>query len=133
MKKFIVVLSSIFELVFYTFFMVLIGNVNITNQVISLIVHLLSMIVVASLFYFLIRFIFSKLEMKAKKYIYYMVIANFIVGAIVPVFLIIIIPNEALTTFAFLMVVSTIYYGIFINLVICILNYFLTNRHKKMG
>ncbi len=133
MKKFIVVLSSIFELVFYTFFMVLIGNVNITNQVISLIVHFLSMIVVASLFYFLIRFIFSKLEMKAKKYIYYMVIANFIVGAIVPVFLIIIIPNEALTTFAFLMVVSTIYYGIFINLVICILNYFLTNRYKKLG
>lgn len=133
MKKFIVVLSSIFELVFYTFFMVLIGNVNITNQVISLIVHFLSMIVVASLFYFLIRFIFSKLEMKAKKYIYYMVIANFIVGAIVPVFLIIIIPNEALTTFAFLMVVSTIYYGIFINLVVCILNYFLTNRYKKLG
>ena len=133
MKKFIVVLSSIFELVFYTFFMVLIGNVNITNQVISLIVHFLSMIVVASLFYFLIRFIFSKLEMKAKKYIYYMVIANFIVGAIVPVFLIIIIPNEALTTFAFFFFFCTIYYGIFINLVVCILNYFLTNRYKKLG
>ena len=69
--------------------------------------------------------------MKAKKYIYYIVIWNLILGLIAPVLLIIIIPSEILTTFAFLVLVSSVYYGILINVVICFLNYFLTNRKKK--
>ena len=128
MQKFVIVISSIFEFVFYTFFMVLIGSIPINNQVLKLLVHFLGLIVVAILFYYLIRFIFSKIEMKAKKYIYYMTISNIILGAIVPVFLIIIIPNETLTTLAFLVIVSTVYYGIFINVMICLFNYFLSNR-----
>ena len=133
MKKFIIVLSSIFELIFYTFFMVLIESVQITNSLLSLVVHFLALFVVASAFYFLIRFVFSKLDMKAKKYIYYVVISNIIIGTIAPVLLIIIIPSEVLTTFAFILLVSAIYYGLFINVVVCFLNYFLTNHRKKLG
>ena len=113
--------------------MVLIGSIPINNQALKLVVHFLGLIVVALLFYYLIRFIFNKIEMKAKKYIYYMAISNIILGAIVPVFLIIIIPNETLTTLAFLTIVSTIYYGILINIMICLFNYFLSNRMKKLG
>ena len=131
MKKLIVVLSSIFELIFYTFFMVLIGSIPFTNKILELVVHFLGLALVAFLFYFLIRFILNKLDMKAKKYIYYIVIWNLILGLIAPVLFIIIIPSEILTTFAFLVLVSTVYYGIFINVAICFFNYFLTNRKKK--
>ena len=131
MKKLIVVLSSIFELIFYTFFMVLIGSIPFTNKILELVVHFLGLALVAFLFYFLIRFILNKLDMKAKKYIYYIVIWNLILGLIAPVLLIVIIPSETLTTFAFLVLVSTVYYGIFINVAICFFNYFLTNRKKK--
>ena len=133
MKKLIIVLSSIFEFIFYTFGMVLIGSIPITNKALELLVHFLGLVLVALIFYFVIRFIFEKLDMKAKKYIYFVVILNLVLGAIAPVFLIIIIPSEFLTNLAFLVLVSTVYYGIFINIVICFLNYFLTNRIKKLG
>ena len=131
MKKLIIVLSSVFELIFYTFFMVLIGSIPITNKALELVVHFLGLALVALIFYFLIRFILNMLDMKAKKYIYYIVIWNLILGLIAPVLLILIIPSEILTTFAFLVLVSAVYYGILINVVICFLNYFLTNRKKK--
>lgn len=131
MKKLIIVLSSVFELIFYTFFMVLIGSIPITNKALELVVHFLGLALVALIFYFLIRFILNMLDMKAKKYIYYIVIWNLILGLIAPVLLILIIPSEILTTFAFLVLVSSVYYGILINVVICFLNYFLTNRKKK--
>ena len=131
MKKLIIVLSSVFELIFYTFFMVLIGSIPITNKALELVVHFLGLALAALIFYFLIRFILNMLDMKAKKYIYYIVIWNLILGLIAPVLLILIIPSENLTTFAFLVLVSSVYYGILINVVICFLNYFLTNRKKK--
>ena len=131
MKKLIIGLSSVFELIFYTFFMVLIGSIPITNKALELVVHFLGLALVALIFYFLIRFILNMLDMKAKKYIYYIVIWNLILGLIAPVLLILIIPSEILTTFAFLVLVSAVYYGILINVVICFLNYFLTNRKKK--
>ena len=131
MKKFIVFLSSIFEFVFYTFLMVLIGLIPINNQALKLFVHFLGLILVAFLFYILIRFIFNKLEMKAKKYIYYVVVVNLILGLIAPIFLIIIIPSEVLTNFAFLVLISAVYYGILINALLCFFNYFFTNRQKK--
>ena len=74
-----------------------------------------------------------KLDMKGKRYIYYVVIANIVIGAIAPVILIIIIPSEILTTIAFLVLVSTFYYGLFINFGVCVLNQILTNRQKKLG
>ena len=131
MKKLIIGLSSVFELIFYTFFMVLIGSIPITNKALELVVHFLGLALVALIFYFLIRFILNMLDMKAKKYIYYIVIWNLILGLIAPVFFFFIIPSEILTTFAFLVLVSSVYYGILINVVICFLNYFLTNRKKK--
>lgn len=67
MQKFLIVLSSIFEFIFYTFLMVLIDSIPITNSFLSFFVHFLSLIIVAFLFYLLIRFIFRKLEMRSKK------------------------------------------------------------------
>ena len=131
MKKFIVFLSSVFEFVFYTFLMVLISLIPINNQALKLLVHFLGLILVAFLFYFLIRFIFNKLDMRAKKYIYYVAVVNLILGLIAPIFLILIIPSEVLTNFAFLVLVSSVYYGILINVLLCFFNYFLTNRYKK--
>lgn len=132
MQKVIVVLSSIFEFIFYTFFMVLIDGINITNKILDLILHFIGLITVSLIFYYIIRFILSKLDMKAKKYIYFVIILNLILGLIAPVFLIIIIPSEFLTTFSFLVLVSAVYYGIFVNIALIFLNYFFTNR-KKLG
>ena len=131
MKKFFVFLLSVFEFVFYTFLMVLIGLIPINNQALKLLVHFLGLILVAFLFYFLIRFIFNKLDMRAKKYIYYVVVVNLILGLVAPIFLIIIIPSEVLTNFAFLVLISAVYYGILINVLLCFFNYFFTNRQKK--
>lgn len=131
MKKFIIVVSSIFELVFYTFFMVLLGNIEIMNAGLDLLVHFLSLIVVAGAFYFLIRFLFHKLGMRSKKDIYYVVV-NLMLGLIAPILLIILIPNETLTNFAFLVLLSVVYYGFLINFIICLFNHFLTNRRKNL-
>lgn len=132
MKKFIIVVSSIFELVFYTFLMVLLGNIEIMNAGLDLLVHFLSLIVVAGAFYFLIRFLFHKLGMRSKKDIYYVVVVNLMLGLIAPILLIILIPNETLTNFAFLVLLSVVYYGFLINFIICLFNHFLTNRRKNL-
>lgn len=132
MKKFIIVVSSIFELVFYTFLMVLLGNIEIMNVGLDLLVHFLSLIVVAGAFYFLIRFLFHKLGMRSKKDIYYVVVVNLMLGLIAPILLIILIPNETLTNFAFLVLLSVVYYGFLINFIICLFNHFLTNRRKNL-
>ena len=132
MKKFIIVVSSIFELVFYTFFMVLLGNIEIMNAGLDLLVHFLSLIVVAGAFYFLIRFLFHKLGMRSKKDIYYVVVMNLLLGMVAPILLIILIPNETLTNFAFLILLSVVYYGFLINFIICLFNHFLTNRRKNL-
>ena len=133
MRKFLIVLSSIFEFIFYTFFMVLIDSIPFTSSLFRFFVHFLALIVVAIVFYFLICFIFRKLEMRGKKYLYYVAIWNIILGVFAPVLLIIIIPSEFLTTVSFLILVGTIYYGIFINFIFCLCNHFLTNRKKNMG
>ena len=131
MKKFIVVLSSIFEFIFYTFFMVLVGLLPVNNKILELLIHFLGLFLVAMLFYYLIRFLFNKLNMKPKKYIYYVGIMNLVLGIIAPIILIFIIPNEILTLFVFLVLISTAYYGIIINVVLFFFNYFLTNKRRK--
>ena len=132
MKKFIIFVSSIFELVFYTFFMVLLGNIEIMNAGLDLLIHFLSLIVVAGVFYFLIHFLFHKLGLRAKKDIYYVVVMNLLLGMVAPILLIILIPNETLTNFAFLILLSVVYYGFLINFIICLFNHFLTNRRKNL-
>ena len=133
MEKFIVFLSSVFEFIFYTFLMVLIGCIPINNQALKLLVHFLGLIFVAFFFYILIRFIFNKLDMRAKKYIYYVASLNILIGLIAPVIMIIILPNDTLFVICFLSLLSTICYGIFINVVICFLNYFFTNKKSIIG
>ncbi len=131
MTKLIIILSAIFEFLFYTFLMVLIDGINITNQIVDLLIHFLGLIIVSFIFYNLLQIIFKKINMKAKKYIYYVIISNLILTLIVPVLMIIIIPNELLTSLSFLILISAIYYGIFINLTLIFLNYFFTNMRKK--
>lgn len=130
MKKFIIALSAIFEFIFYTFFMVLIGLIPINNKILELLLHFISLFLVAILFYLIIRFLFQKLDMKAKKYIYYVGILDLVLGIFAPILLIIIIPNETLTLFAFLVLISSVYYGILINVFVFFFNYFLTNKKK---
>ena len=130
MKKFIIALSAIFEFIFYTFFMVLIGLIPISNKILELLLHFIGLFLVPILFYLIIRFLFQKLDMKAKKYIYYVGILNLVLGIFAPILLIIIIPNETLTLFAFLVLISSVYYGILINVLIFFFNYFLTNKKK---
>ena len=130
MKKFIIALSAIFEFIFYTFFMVLIGLIPINNKILELLLHFIGLFLVAILFYLIIRFLFQKLDMKAKKYIYYVGILNLVLGIFAPILLIIIIPNETLTLFAFLVLISSVYYGILINVFVFFFNYFLTNKKK---
>lgn len=130
MKKFIIALSAIFEFIFYTFFMVLIGLIPISNKILELLLHFIGLFLVAILFYLIIRFLFQKLDMKAKKYIYYAGILNLVLGIFAPILLIIIIPNETLTLFAFLVLISSVYYGILINVLVFFFNYFLTNKKK---
>ena len=130
MKKFIIALSAIFEFIFYTFFMVLIGLIPINNKILELLLHFIGLFLVAILFYLIIRFLFQKLDMKAKKYIYYVGILNLVLGIFAPILLIIIIPNETLTLFAFLVLISSVYYGILIDVLVFFFNYFLTNKKK---
>lgn len=129
MKKFILTLLAIFELLFYTVFMVLLDSVPITNKILDLLVHFISLIVVAFVFYFLIQLLFQKIKYE-KKDIYLVVAINLFVSLILPVILMIIIPSNIVSTFLFLILVSAFYYGILINILICLFNYFLT---KKLG
>lgn len=129
MKKFILTLLAIFELLFYTVFMVLLDSIPITYKILDLLVHFISLIVVAFVFYFLIRLLFQKIKY-SKKDIYLVVVINLLVSLILPVILMIIIPSEIVSTFLFLILVSAFYYGILINIFICLFNYFLT---KKLG
>lgn len=133
MEKFIVVISAIFEFIFYTFFMVLVDSFQITNKILDLLVHFLGLFVVSCIFYFLMRIILQKLNVQINKYIYYVVVLNLIFGLVVPILLIFIIPSEKIITFSFLVLVSSIYYGLLINAFLCIFNFFFTNRTKKLG
>lgn len=129
MKKFILTLLAIFELLFYTVFMVLLDSIPITYKILDLFVHFISLVVVAFVFYFLIRLLFQKIKY-SKKDIYLVVVINLLVSLILPVILMIIIPSDSVSTFLFLILVSAFYYGILINILICLFNYFLT---KKLG
>ncbi len=129
MKKFVLTLLAIFELLFYTVFMVLLDNIPITYKILDLLVHFISLIVVAFVFYLLIRLLFKKIKY-LKKDIYLVVVINLMVSLILPVILMIIIPSDSVRTFLFLILVSAFYYGILINVFISLFNYFLT---KKLG
>lgn len=131
MKKAVIIFLAILELIMYTFLMTLVGSLTIYNSILKLFFHFSSLILISFLIYYIIRFILSRLKYKAKKYIYQVCVWNIIIGILFPIILIILIPNEAFTIFAFLMIICTCCYGIFINICISLENYFLTNRRKN--
>lgn len=131
MQKVVVISLSILEFLIYTTFMVFVGNFVIDSAILKLILHFTSLLIISILIYYFLHFILSKLNWKAKKYIYQICFYNIVLGIIFPIVLIILIPNEGFTTFAFLLIVCTCIYGLFVNLCLSILNYFLTNRRKN--
>lgn len=128
MKKFIILLLAILEFVLYTFLMVLVESITIENNFLKIIVHLLALALVAVLIYYLYKFILKKLKYFAKTTMYMISIINLVFGLIFPCLLIILIPNEKFTIFATILLISTIYYGVIINIIFCILNHFLTKQ-----
>lgn len=122
MKKLLTIILSIFELIFYTFFMVLIDDITIENMALKQVVHFLSLIIIGTILYFIIRTILNLLKYKNKETIYMVSIWNIVLGIFFPILLIIILPNEGVQVFSIMLLVSTFYYGILINIVICILN-----------
>ena len=130
MQKVVVISLSILEFLIYTTFMVFVGNFIIDSAILKLILHFTSLCFISIIIYYVLHFILLKLNWKSKKYIYQICIWNIVLGIIFPIVLIILIPNEGFTTFAFLLIVCTCIYGLFVNLCLSILNYFLTNRRK---
>jgi len=126
MERFIKILIAIFSLIFYTFLMVLVDDITIQNQVLKLLVHFGALVIVAIILYFIIKFILKRVNLLSRKNIYKIVLWNFAIGLFFPVVLIILIPNEKFTIFSFMLIVSTIYYGVIINIIVSLLNHFKT-------
>lgn len=126
MNKFIIGILAIFEFLFYTFFMVLIGNMGLENEILKLVIHFGSLLVISTILYLLIKIILKKLNMNSKKSIYLIVIWNLVLGILFPGILSIIIPSEKIFLVSMVIIVSTIYYGIFINVFLSLLNFILT-------
>lgn len=122
MKRFITIILAIFELVFYTFFMVLIDDITITNVALKQVVHFSSLLIIAILLYFILKLLLKLLKYPAKESLYMVCVYNIIIGIFFPIILIILIPNETLEVFSFLLLVSAFYYGILINIAISIIN-----------
>lgn len=126
MNKFFVVIFSCFEFFFYTLVMVLIGSINITNVGLKVLVHFVSLSVISVVLYFIISFLLTKLNLKVKRFLYLIPIWNLVLGLAFPFLVLAIIPSEALATLAVVLMISTAYYGLFVNIALCILNLFLT-------
>ncbi len=126
MNKFITIILVIFEFLFYTLLMVLIESIPLTSETLKLLIHFGSIILISVILYFLIRFILHKLKMNSKKYLYLIPLSNVLIGTILPGLLVAIIPNEKIFWLFFAVIVSTIYYGVLINIMIVILNFLFT-------
>ncbi len=130
MERIVVILLAILEFIFYTFTMVLVGSITISQSLLKLLVHFATLTITSILLYFFIRFLLNKIHLKSKKYINQVCLWNIVLGILFPILLIIIIPNEKFTIFAILLIVCTLYYGLFVNICLLLLNFFLTNRKK---
>lgn len=126
MNKFIIISLSIFEFLFYTLLMVLIGSIPLTSDLIKVLLHFASIIVISIILYFIIKIILNKLKMNIKKYLYLIPLWNILIGTIFVGLLAAILPSEKIFYFSFAIIVSTIYYGLFINALIVIFNFFFT-------
>lgn len=124
MNKLFVFLFCVFEFFFYTLFMVLVESLTINNVVLKSVVHFLSLIIISGLLYVIMKFIIKKLKLNVKKMLYLISIWNLVLGLVAPVLVLVIIPSETLATLAVVLMISTVYYGLFINITLCILNLF---------
>lgn len=128
MKKYIICILAIFETIIYTFGMVLVSNLTITNKSLIFIINSITLIGISILIYFLYRFILNKLKYPLKPNLYYISLFNILFGLLVPVILMIIIPNETFNLLMFTILIATFFYGILSNLFISILNYFFSKN-----
>lgn len=124
MNKLFVFLFCVFEFFFYTLFMVLVESLTINNVVLKSVVHFLSLVIISGLLYVIMKFIIKKLKLNVKKMLYLIPIWNLVLGLVAPVLVLVIIPSETLATLAVVLMISTVYYGLFINITLCILNLF---------
>lgn len=124
MNKLFVFLFCVFEFFFYTLFMVLVESLTINNVVLKSVVHFLSLVIISGLLYVIMKFIIKKLKLNVKKMLYLIPIWNLVLGLVAPVLVLVIIPSETLSTLAVVLMISTVYYGLFINITLCILNLF---------
>lgn len=128
MKKYIICILAIFETIIYTFGMVLVSNFTITNKSLIFIINSITLVGISILIYFLYRFILNKLKYPLKPNLYYISLFNILFGLLVPVILMIIIPNETFSILMFTILIATFFYGILSNLFISILNYFFSKN-----
>ena len=126
MNKFIIGSLTIFEFLFYTVLMVLIGSIPLESEVLKLIIHFSALLVISIILYYLIKIILNKLNMKTKKFIYLIIVWNLVMGILFPGLLTVILPSEKIFLFSMLIIVSTVYYGIFVNIFLSLLNFVLT-------
>lgn len=126
------VLLSIFEFIFYTFFMVLVSLINIKSLFLKNSLTYLSLFLVSLILYYLLRAILRKINMPAEKNLYIIPILNIIISFSIATLLVKLFPkNIGTSMIALLIYMSLIYYGILINLIICILNFFFTKSIKS--
>lgn len=127
MMKFVAGLLAIFEFIFYTLLMVLVNSIEIKVKFLKVLEHFGALVGISLILYFLFRFILGKLQVNVRRYLYLVVVLNLVIGLLGPAVILIILPNEFLFGLGMIMMVGTLYYGLIVNLIICMLNLFLTN------
>ncbi len=128
MKKFIIISLAFLEFLIYTFLMVLVNEIITDKPVFKLIANIVVLIGIGILLYFLIKKLLDILKLDSKSYIYLIILGNIILSLILPVLFIIVLPNEKLIILAYLFIVSGLFYGLIVNLVIGFCNHFLNKN-----
>ncbi len=127
MKRLVAIFLAIFEFIFYTFFMLLVSSIDIKIKFLKVVVYFGALVGISLVLYFLMRFILSKIDVNVRRYLYLVVVLNLLMGIIGPAVILVILPNKFLFGLGMVMMVGTLYYGLIVNLMICMLNLFFTN------
>lgn len=128
MTKFLIFVISFFEFTFYTLLMVLIKEIPVKSPFLELVIHFFSLITLGVIIYYLIKFILKKLHLELKKYLYIIPICNILLGTVILPLIMLIIAPKTLLSLIFISIIGTISYGLFINIVIILMNIFLTKN-----
>ena len=127
MKRLVAIFLAIFEFIFYTFFMLLVSSIDIKIKFLKVVVYFGALVGISLVLYFLMRFILSKIDVNVRRYLYLVVVLNLLMGIIGPAVILVILPNKFLFGLGMVMMVGTLYYGLIVNMMICMLNLFFTN------